>query len=207
MSKSMAAYNYQDGFVDGGNACSYNGKFITGRTCVLAAGKPCFEDNAEDLGNLKTIGVTNDVALSQAKQLQRIYELGSNENLIVPGRSAGQLDLTRVYYSGNSLLKALYDYVDPDDLAALKGPVPGYGSNFLNLASGLFDQPCGILITMTTLGNSVMKHDNILVASLFAENCYVQNHGLSFSANAVILAERVSLQYERLIPVDPGEEE
>lgn len=203
-SRSVNAWNYQLGFADGSEPRDYSGKFITGRTCVVAAGHPIFEDNTSDVGSLKVLGITQSLSLNQAKQLQRVYELGSSENVIVPGRSAGTLALTRVWYSGRNLLKALYGNVTDEQLEALLGPVPGYGNVFLNLASGLYDHPFGLLIIATSQGNALTEQDNLLVASVFAENAYLQNYGVTMASQAVVLAEQAVIQYERLIPVDPG---
>jgi hypothetical protein len=68
----------------------------------------------------------------------------------------------------------------------------------------MFDHPCGIYIAMMSQGNALTTHDSELIASIFLENCYVQNIGLTMAAQAVVLAEQVFVQFERMIPVDPA---
>lgn len=204
MPQSVSNYDYQVGFADGTNPKDYNGRFITGRTCFLAAGEPIYEDNADDLSKLKVIGVTQNIGLQFQKQLQRIFELGSSENLIVPGRAVPSLSISKVWYSGPNIQKALYPNVTEEELDALKGQRPGYNNTYMNLASHMFDHPCGLLMVMTSQGNSLTTYDNELVAAYFAENCYIQASGLQMAANSVVLAERSALQVERVLPIDPG---
>jgi hypothetical protein len=203
VSKTIGTYNYQDGFVDGTTPKDYIGRFITGRTVAMSASRySTYADNT-DVANLYTVGVVQGLAYSQAKQLQRIFELGSSENTIVPGRSVGTLQLSRVWYYGPNFLKVFYTGVSDDEIKALRGPIPGYEELFLNLSSGLYDNPCGLLLTIHSQGNALSTHDSKLVGQLFLENAYIQNHGIQMSAQAVVLAEQVSIQFERAIPVNP----
>lgn len=203
MSKTIGTYNYQDGFVDGTTPKDYIGRFITGRTVAMSASRySTYADNT-DVANLYTVGMVQGLSYSQAKQLQRLFELGSSENTIVPGRSVGTIQLSRVWYHGPNFLKVFYTGVSDAEIKALRGPVPGYEDLFLNLSSGLYDNPFGLLLTIHTQGNALSTHDSKLAGQVFLENAYIQNHGIQMSAQAVVLAEQVSIQYERAIPVNP----
>lgn len=203
MSKTIGTYNYQDGFVDGTTPKDYIGRFITGRTIALSASRySTYADNT-DIANLYTVGMVQGLGYSQAKQLQRLFELGSTENSIVPGRAVPTLQLSRVWYYGPNLLKVFHTGVKDAEIKALRGPMPGYDDLFLNLASGLYDNPCGLLLTIHTQGNKLSTHDSKLVGQIFLENAYIQNHGIQMSAQAVVLAEQVAIQFERVIPINP----
>jgi hypothetical protein len=52
--------------------------------------------------------VLENVGLSQSKQLQRLFEIGSSRSYFIPGRVIGSITLGRVLYHGPSLLKVLY---------------------------------------------------------------------------------------------------
>lgn len=204
--RNIGTWNYQDGLVTGQSSSDYLGEFITGSTCVLAAGPPVYGDG--EVGNYIVIGVTQSVSLSQQKSVQRILEVGSRDNIIVPGTSGGALQLSRVWYSGPSLMKALYqDYVDNNDEEIEElWTQPGYGDVFLNLASGLFDAPIGLVLAFTKQANTVTEGDSEYesehVGRIFLENCYITNHAVAMQAGAVVLAEQVGVQYERMHPVD-----
>ena len=195
MARSIGTWNFRDGFVDGTSAKDYTGKFITGRTCVLAAGEPIYEDN--DVATLNVIGVTQSWGLTQQKQLQKVFELGSDENTIVPGRSLGRFQLAKVWYNGPTLMKSVYPNITDEDIDGMYKK-PGYGDFLFNLESDLSDTPFGLCFIVYDL-------DNTFVGGGFFENAYIENSGMSMSAQAIILAQQVSVQYERVFPIDPIE--
>ena len=95
------------------------GEFISAETTLIAAGPPRLTDvtggTAGEEGVFDTegdmvfpIGVLENVGLSQSKQLQRIFEIGSSRSYFIPGRTIGSVTLGRVFYHGPSLLKVLY---------------------------------------------------------------------------------------------------
>lgn len=72
--------------------------------------------------------------------------------------------------------------------------MPGYNNVWMNLASDVFSQPCGLIMFMKDNTSSD-------VAALFLEECYVQNHGFNINANSIILAENSLLRFERIVPI------
>lgn len=94
------------------------GEFVSAETTLIAAGPPRLSDitgggdneiDIPDEGDMVyPIGVLENVGLSQSKQLQRIFEIGSSRSYFIPGRTIGSLTLGRVLYHGPSLLKVLY---------------------------------------------------------------------------------------------------
>jgi hypothetical protein len=97
------------------------GEFVSAETTLIAAGPPRLTDitggTGADPGALDTpdegdmvfpIGVLENVGLSQSKQLQRIFEIGSSRSYFIPGRTIGSITLGRVLYHGPSLMKVLY---------------------------------------------------------------------------------------------------
>lgn len=92
------------------------GEFISAETTLIAAGPPRLTDitgggslDTVDEGDMVfPIGVLENVGLSQSKQLQRIFEIGSSRSYFVPGRTIGSVTLGRVLYHGPSLMKVLY---------------------------------------------------------------------------------------------------
>jgi hypothetical protein len=72
--------------------------------------------------------------------------------------------------------------------------LPGYNNVILNLNSDLFSQPYGIVLYMKD------NHDND-VAAVFLEECYIANHSMGLSANSVVVAENVTMRFERVVPI------
>lgn len=97
------------------------GEFISAETTLIAAGPPRLTDitggtpglegafDTPDEGDMVfPIGVLENIGISQSKQLQRIFEIGSTRSYFVPGRVIGSITIGRVLYHGPSLLKVLY---------------------------------------------------------------------------------------------------
>jgi len=221
------------------------GQFVSAETTLVAAGPPRLADLGSASGTgveapgptpaeqfAYPIGLLENVGLSQSKQLQRIFEIGSSRSYFIPGRVVGSVTLGRVLYHGPSLLKVLYAYYtqpsgskfnflhkaqtatqldnvgrvvrDPDakllDLGSLQESLhdvkmrPGFDDFYLNLASDLFNQPCGLLFYFKN-GNDET------VGAVYLEECHLQGHQISISSGSVLLMEGASMQFDRLIPV------
>ncbi|MHC4644924.1 MAG: hypothetical protein ACYTBJ_05450 [Planctomycetota bacterium] len=220
------------------------GQFVSAETTLVAAGPPRLADLAAASGTgvevtpssnedyAFPIGLLENVGLSQSKQLQRVFEIGSSRSYFIPGRVVGSVTLGRVLYHGPSLLKVLYAYYsqpngskfnfldkdktatipdsngnllrDPDakmlDMADLQSNLhdvqmrPGFDDFYLNLASDLFNQPCGLLFYFKNANDDT-------VGAVYLEECHLQGHQLSISSGSVLIMEGASMQFDRLIPV------
>ena len=218
-------YNYvQNGMVDG--------NFVSGAFTIIAAGPPRLANiggaaalagalgssTAAERSNSAAnqivfpIGIVQNFSLSQTRNFQRIWEVGSERSYFIAGRNMGQIGLGRVYYHGPSLLRVLYAYyqdmVPPTLVKALwqnKGSMsqsnphdvvipPGYENIYLNLASDLFAQPVGMLLLLRDVNLNTL-------GALYFEACYVPNHTWGVDSQGVIIQEQAGIQYERALPV------
>ena len=197
-------------------------EFINAASTLIAAGPPRLRDTVGG-GQVRTgqgrdtkrsfvfpIGIIEAVSVSQARQLQRLFEIGSKRSYFVPGRTVGQLSITRTMFDGASLMRALMAYL-PDALlerfdaeqllesaAVIKCPeilnAPGYKDFFLNLDSEAFDNPMGIFIA-----HKDSCGDNF--GAVYLENAFINSHQMSVSATSTLIAEGVTIQYDRMVPV------
>lgn len=176
------------------------------------------------------IGVIDSASIQQSRQMAQIFEIGSKRSYLMASRTVGMMNIARVMYKGPNLLRMLYafypetkiDYSSGEDSNILSelqkdantalGPepikldgtfkeslpnikdLPGYNNVFLNLNSDLFSQPYGIVLYMKD------NHEQD-VAAIYLEECYIENHAFSISANALILAENVTMRFERAVPI------
>lgn len=175
------------------------------------------------------IGVLDSASLAQDRQMAQIFEIGSKRSYLVASRTIGQINMARVFYKGPNLLRMLYAFYPPAKIAAATGDaqdmtlrdlesapnttiqpialdpkagsklpdiqdLPGYNNVILNLNSDLFSQPYGIILYMKD------NHEND-VAAVFLEECYVANHSMVISANSVVVAENVTMRFERVVPI------
>jgi hypothetical protein len=211
--------NVQGGLIDG--------RYINGGYTMIGAGPPrlanlggasvtsAIDDPNSDI--VYPLGVTQNINHSQNKTFMRVWELGSERSYFIGGRTTGQVGLSKVFYHGPSMLRALYAYyqdmvgdVQVSELfpsAALGVSVqdgganphdviipPGYENLFCNLASDLFNQPIGLLI--------YMRDSNLdTIGAMYLEACYLPNHTWATDAQGTIVQETVAVQYERVVPV------
>lgn len=94
-----------------------SGQFVSAETSLIAAGPPHLSgDNnysstpLSSVGKVYPIGLIESAGISQSKQLQKIFEIGSSRSYFIPGRVMGSLNLSRIFYYGPSLLRVLYPH-------------------------------------------------------------------------------------------------
>ncbi len=185
---------------------------VSSESIVLVAGPPQVDDNFSGAG-LIPIGVIESATIAQNKQIQQIYEIGSSKSFLIPGRTQINVGLSRILFSGDSILSALYEYqednaseldfkeYDHDDYT---GAAPGYptkdtgdGKYFLNLASSYFNHPTG-------LGMIFHDSDNDAMAMIYLEDCQIRSHQISIGANQTIVMENVNIMADNVFPIDYG---
>ena len=199
---------------------------MSGAFTLLAAGPPRLA-NIGSLtfagSNLSTgagndivfpMGVVQNFNLSHTRQFSRIFEVGSERSFFISGRTFGQVGLSRVLYSGPSLLRVIYAYyqdlfpptlvpsvIGSNNIGALtvanahnvKIP-PGYENLYLNLASDLFAQPVGLMAYFRDSNEDT-------VGAIYMESCYIPNHTIATDSQGTIIQESVGVQFERAVPV------
>ena len=202
--------------------------FINAHTTLIACGPPRIVSPGDLVGAdqataqrfkatyLFPMGVVENMTLVQNRQLQILFEIGSKRQYYIPGRVIPQLSFARTLFHGPSIMRALYAYypakflpgrttdIAQPSLAAFKEvlacPVtenPGFQDLFINLNSDLFDKPFGILI--------ILKDEcGKPYGSMYLENAFINNHQLSINASSTMVAEGVTVQFERIVPVDVG---
>lgn len=159
------------------------------------------------------IGIVQNFNLSHQRSFARFWELGSERSYFISGRTVAQAGFGRVLYNGPSLLRMLYAFYNdiiPPTLVPTFGVDPNIGARvanqhnvkipagfeniYLNLASDLFSQPCGLLVYMKD------SNENTLGA-IYLEETYIPSHSIATDAQGVVIQEQVSLQPERAVPV------
>lgn len=199
------------------------GQFVSAESTLIAAGPPDITGTINALASegipegekldkqVFPLGVMENAGLTQSKQLQRIFEIGSSRSYFVPGRVVSSVNYGRVFYHGVTLLRALYAYytsarfsISPSDLNINYNPSkgldppnlrvnPGFDDFWINLASDVFNQPTGNLWYFRDMTNRD-------VGSMYLENLYIQGHQFSVSSGSVLLMEGASGQFDRIVP-------
>jgi hypothetical protein len=206
------------------------GDFLSSEAVVLLSGPPKL-DSAITPTNLIPIGLVQNVQVTQAKQIQQLFEIGSKLPFFIPGRTTVQVGMARVLFDGPSLMQALYVYNNGGSelyIPAISGDVgtatsnPGQPFNtagedpvvigtkeggfettnnaefFINLASEFFNKPLG-------LGCVLYDMQQQAYGGFYLEECYIQSHRFSASAQQTVLMEDVGIRCTALRPISIDE--
>jgi len=190
------------------------GKHASATFTLLGSGPPHLADitdNSNIADSVFPIGLAQDFSWGQTKGVARFYEIGSKRSYVVFGHTAGGVTLTDVYYSGPNIMRKLFavwqdkdsqqlftttsQTAEPNPAYGLPTIAPGYNNYLYNLESDFFDRCFGLFMQIyDNLGN-------LLVKSYF-EEAVTPSYNLGFNAQGVIIQESVTIDYERVMPVD-----
>ena len=229
------------------------GQFISGKTVLISLGPPLWEmtisgntrgvsgnsvsrnDLVPNDSNLRItsgtsrydpvpVGLVQDITAQQGRNIDKIYELGSDRPFLVPGKTVPNLSFSKVLYAGPSLLKFSAAYylegadpnkqdqllggkVDKAKLEDLGNIINGYelkiaGENkpgsddfFINLASEIFTFPFGVMVYMK---------DNMGVpyGAFYAEECYISGHNFGINTGSTVIMEQAQIECARFRAID-----
>lgn len=80
--------------------------FLSSESVVLASGPPRISQTMPL--ELVPIGLVQNVQVSQQKQIQQLFEIGSRKPFFVPGRTLVSAGMSRILFDGPSLMYAMY---------------------------------------------------------------------------------------------------
>ena len=102
------------------------GKYINARSTLIAAGPPSYAQLSDSgisaagaAGAVYPIGFVENFGMSQQKNLQRMFEIGSDRSYFIPGRTMASANLGRVLFHGPSLLRVMYAYYPQSKIEGL----------------------------------------------------------------------------------------
>jgi len=186
-------------------------EFVGSRAVILAAGPANLSDIEGSVTDLDPIAVIQEQALTQARPLIQIGEIGSNGRYFIRDRGSGTMTLSRIVFKGRSLLNVLYqntNHYSPDDSIHTPGtqsdwPAFKNGNDWdqfwLNLDANIFEYPFGLYYALTTVkpSSAGVKH----VSEYYFEGCYLDAHNISLGQGSNIIAEGCRLQWTRIKPI------
>lgn len=214
------------------------GQFVSAETSLIAAGPPEIGGTSahsqvpsSGVGSVYPIGLIENAGVSQSKQLQKIFEIGSSRSYFIPGRVIGSISLGRIFYYGPSLLRVMYAYYK--DTGAKSGTPIGTASADAKITlpdGSLAQSPFARLLAAggdvfhnnrmspgedyfyINLASDLFNQPTGLafyfkdanfnsVGAFYLEQVYVQGHQFSISSGSVLVMEGASAQYDRAVPI------
>ena len=208
-----------------------SGQFASAETTLIAAGPPRLKQArgaGKGSGTVYPIGMLENFSVSQSKQVQRIFEIGSGRSYFIPGRVVGQVSLGRVFYYGPSLLRAAYAYyANPNGGENPVGGIVDVGTvnerqdpnaALMSLEAIEEDslhrvkQSPGTDYFFVNLASDMFNqptglatyfkdsNDN-LIGAMYLEDCMVTSHQMNVSSGSVLIMEGSSMQFDRVVPI------
>ena len=144
------------------NNNTFGSDFLSSESTVMFSGPAEYSANAA--ANLVPIGLVQNVQVSQQKQIQQLFEVGSRKPFFVPGRTVVSGGIARILFDGPSLMYAMYLKGTTVD-GALINPSGGAWSPIDKLASRDYPAdlaPDGAIGDGTTLGG-VTNNDGSVI--------------------------------------------
>lgn len=213
-----------------------HGQFVSAETSLVASGPPEIGGTSAyssvpvaGVGTVYPIGLIENAGISQSKQLQKIFEVGSSRSYFIPGRVIGSISLGRIFYYGPSLLRVLYAYYynatnninigteDPtatiqlEDGSFAQSPLARLlnrgGTSFHNVRMDPGEDYFFVNLASDLFNQPLglafyFKDANFnSVGAFYVEDTYVQAHQFSISSGSVLVMEGASAQYDRIVPI------
>lgn len=176
---------------------TYHDKHLTGLTdknflsaarCIVYA-RPTNVggDNGKDYIFHK-MGVIQGYNWAEQKNIEMIFELGSDIPYLIPGRTTGQISISRILIAGADMLNLFY----ADDSHVIDGETKP--NDWLR---SLRD----VTIPLDLLVVYYDQRSNATYSRLFS-TCWIQSRQESLNAGQIIVAESVNIMYQNVIQYD-----
>lgn len=205
-SRVYSAWDFRNGYVDPAalhaipdptRPSIYTGEdFVSSESILIAVGPKTFSQTG---GRIYGVGVVQNFNVSQNKNIQQLYEIGSRDTILLPGRTFIQATIARILFNGPSLMKALYMAMPQPDSSTDYSQIPGdpAGHLWLNLAATYFNKPMGFALLM---------HDseNQTYGGVYLENCLLQAHNFTLASGQTVVAENCALRVGKVYPIAMG---
>jgi hypothetical protein len=173
-------------------------------TTALFAGPARFTGLSGGVGDLVPIGLTDNIQMSADAGLARLFEVGSNRSFFTRGKTQHAISLSKFLADQGNVLFALSQQAYRPAMNNGGFGAPGADSPNtyiqMNLDSETFAVPFGMLMVFKTRGGGSDGFGQAL-AGLYLEYCMFQNYSFAVASAQPVIAENVSIQFDRPVPV------
>lgn len=175
-------------------------EFLSSYRTVIYS-RPAEGTTAQITGNLdanaanefKAIGVVTAWNWSESRNVDRIFELGSDIPYLIPGYTMGQISIQRVMLNGSDVVNALYQGKAENSAKTTDDD----GTKHKNMGSIKdITFPIDILfVAFPTNGDGAAKYSKVF------KNCQISSRSESVTAGQVVIAEGVQIEYETIVGI------
>lgn len=171
---------------------------------VLFAGSARYTGLSGGAADLIPIGLADNIQLQTDVGLTRLFEIGSNRSFFTRGKTMQAMSIQKLLADQANILAALSavayrPLMNNDGFKAPGASIPNPNIQ-MNLDSETFAVPFGLLMVFKTRGGNGDGYGKPLTG-LYMEYCMFQNYSFGIAAQQPVIAENISLQFDRIVPV------
>jgi hypothetical protein len=170
---------------------------------LMFAGPARYTGLSGDAANLLPIGLTDGLQFSGNAQLARLYEIGSNRAFFTRGKTMSGVSFSKMLADQKNILAALTNkaYHPNQDISGFGAPGADSPNPdiMMNLDSEYFSVPFGMLLVFKTRGGGT--GNGKILSAVYLEYCMFESYSFSVSSTAPAIAENISIQFDRPVPV------
>jgi hypothetical protein len=181
---ALDAWDYKDKHID--SKINEN-QFMSSARCIIYAAPNYGDTTADNFGTFSPIGVIQGYNWSEQRQIDLIFELGSDIPYLIPGRTTGQISISRMLLYGRDLINTLYgtDVSDSDTwIKSIKD----------------ITKPINMLFA--TFSNTNSADTQQLVYSRLFRACWVNARNESIAAGQTLIAENCNIMYQDIPEIE-----
>lgn len=178
------AWEFKDSHLDPTISAGDANKFLSAARCVLYV-KPASKNGSSSSDEFVRVGVVQGYSWGENKQMEMIFELGSDIPYFVPGRTTGQIQVQRILLSGEDFINLTYQ----------DGSASGNQVTASNWIRSLRDINIPMDLMFVFYGEGTSGKYDAKYSRLF-KNSWIQSRQESISAGQILVAESVSIVYE-----------
>lgn len=175
-------WDFKDKHLDPNIDAADANKFMSAARCILYAAP---SDKTGSKSEFVRIGVVQGYNWGENKQVDMIFEIGSDIPYFIPGRTTGQISIQRILLSGQDLLNLIYN-ADARDGKEIPPDKWIRSIRDVNI-------PLDLMFSFYGQGKTG-KYDSVY--SRFFKNCWITSRQESINSGQILVAEGVSLVYE-----------
>jgi len=205
------------------------GDFLSGETSVFVSGPPKLD--LSGVNNLIPIGLVQNFAVNQGKQIFTYNEVGSSVPYMIPGRTRISASMSRVLFDGPSLMYVLnlsynsgvYDEFQdvPEGVGGVNNdalmdkptspfPVPDkngvisitHGKGATQLGDFMVNLRSSFFNKPLGLGVVLYDNESQPYGGFYLEENYINAYNLAIQSQAVVLMENVSMFATNIVPLN-----
>lgn len=142
-----------------------------------------YRSNEEGTESFHRVGVIQGYNWGEQRQIELVFELGSDVPYLIPGRTIGQISISRLLIYGKDFVNLMY----------YEGDVPDSSQYIRSLKD--------IIKPLDCMFASYDNGDQQKVYSRVFTGCWLESRSESINSSQIIIAESVSMRYEDVIGV------